>query len=164
MRKEQVGATTVDVDLWAKVFEGHRRALDMPARAAHAPGAIPARFGRRACLPEHEIERVLLAGVIRIGASLRGERDHLLSTQPAQATVVGDAPHAEIDVAVALVGVALRLQPDDQRDDLWDRLAGPREDVGGQHIEGGHVLYIEGGLLVGETIPGGPELARPPDA
>src|SRR4030081_3139221 len=131
MRIDQIGAAAMDVDLWAQMFQGHRRALDMPAWAAHAPGALPARFARRACLPEHEIERVLLAWVIRIGASLRGERHHLLAAQPAQAAVVGDTPHAEIDVAVALVGVALRLQPDNQGNDLRDRLAGPGEDVGG---------------------------------
>src|SRR5260370_38105803 len=107
----------------------------MPARAAHAPGTLPVRFVRRACLPEHEIERVLLSWVIRIGAPLGGQRDHLLTTQPAQATVVGDAPDAEIDVAVALVGMALRLEPDDQRDDFRDRLAGRRPDGGGRATE-----------------------------
>src|ERR1700704_707816 len=125
MRKDQVGAAAVHVDLWAQMFQGHRGAFDVPARAAHTPGTLPARFVRRARLPEQEIERVLLAWVIRIGASLPGQRDHLLPTQATQAAVVGDAPHAEIDVAIALVGMTLRLQPDDERDDLWDRLAGP---------------------------------------
>src|SRR5438552_11952727 len=130
MRIDQIAAAAVDVDLGAKVFQHHRRALDMPAGAAHAPGTLPAWLAKGAYLPEDEIERFLLARVIGICTSLRGQRDHLLKAQAAQATVIDDASDAEIDVTVALVGMALRLQLHDQRDDLRNRLAGPREDVG----------------------------------
>src|SRR2546430_15562523 len=148
MRVDQIGAATVDVDLRTQVLERHRRALDMPAGPAHAPGTFPARFAKGAYLPEDEIERVLLARVIWICPSLRGQRDHLRPAQPAQATVIGDASHAEIDVTVALVGMALRLQPYDERDDLRDRLAGSGEDIGSEHVEGRHVVHIDGGLFV----------------
>src|SRR5438132_12936771 len=134
----------------------------MPARPAHAPGTLPVWFARGAYLPEHEIERVLLARVIRICTSLRRERDHLLAAQPAQATVIGDTSHAEIDVALALVGMALRFQSHDQRDDLWNRLARSREDIGREHVEGRHVVNIEGRFFVSEAAQGGAEPSRPP--
>src|SRR5438067_7509040 len=109
VRIDQIGAAAMDIDLWAQMLQRHRRALDMPARPAHAPGTLPVWFARGAYLPEHQIERVLLARVLRICTSLRRERDHLLAAQPAQATVIGDTSDAEIDVALALVGMALRF-------------------------------------------------------
>src|SRR5260370_14625096 len=115
----------------------------MPARAAYPPGTLPARFIGRASLPEHEIERVLLPRVIRIGASLGGQPDHLLTTEPAQATIVRDAAHAEIDVALTLVGMALRLEPDDQLHDLRDRLACPGHHIGRQHVEGRQAVPLD---------------------
>src|SRR5260370_4673433 len=159
---DQVGTTTMDVDLRTKVFEGHRRALDVPAGTSIAPGTLPARFARNACLPEHEVERVLLAWILRIAAALGRELDHLLTTEPAEATVIDNASHPEIDVAVALVGVALRLEPGDQRDDLRNRLARFGEHVGGQHVESLHVALVEGGFLDRKPIPRGAELSRPP--
>src|SRR5205807_7834263 len=106
--KDQVGAAAVQVHLLAQVLQRHRRTLDVPARSPLTPRALPAGLVRRAGLPEHEIERVLLARVVRIGTVLRRQRDHLLATEPAEAAVVGDAAHAEIDMALSLVGVSLR--------------------------------------------------------
>src|SRR2546428_6222049 len=109
MWKDQVGAAAVHVNLVAQVGERHGRALDVPARASISPGTGPARVVGRAFLPEQEIERVLLAWVVRVGAAFGGEPDHLVATQAAQTSVVRDAPHPEVHVASTLVGVALCL-------------------------------------------------------
>src|SRR5437667_12562602 len=77
MRKDQVGAAAVHIDLLAEVFERHRRAFDVPAGAPVAPGAGPAGFGGGARLTEYEIQWVLLARIAWILATLRREI-HLL--------------------------------------------------------------------------------------
>src|SRR5699024_892247 len=41
VRKDQVLPAAVQVNRLAKVLAGHRAALNMPARAAVAPGAVP---------------------------------------------------------------------------------------------------------------------------
>src|SRR5439155_3193209 len=124
---------------------------------------FPARLVRRACLPEDEIERVLLTWVVWIGARLRRQRDHVLATQSAQAAVVGDTAHAEIDMALSLVSVSLRLEQAHQIDDLRYGLAGPGEHVWRPHVERSHVRLIEGGLLGRQPVPAGAQLASPPE-
>src|SRR3979411_3333262 len=121
MGENQVGAAAMHIHLLAQMLERHRRTLDVPARSPLAPGTLPARLVRRARLPEDEIERVLLARVIRISAALGRQLDHLLATEPAKAAIVGDTAHAEIDVALSPVGVALRLELAHQLDDLRNR-------------------------------------------
>ena len=46
VREDQVGAAAVDVEGLAEVAVRHGRALDVPARAARAPGALPRRLAR----------------------------------------------------------------------------------------------------------------------
>src|SRR5207244_4739608 len=107
MRKDQVGTAAVDINLVAQVGERHGRALDVPARASFSPGTGPARFVGRAFLPDQEIERVLLAGVVRVGAAFGGELDHLVATQAAQASVVGNAAHSKVHVATSVMAMAV---------------------------------------------------------
>src|SRR5260370_14685557 len=64
VREREVSPATMNVYLWAEVMYRHRAALDMPARTTGTPGARPCRFARSLRLPEHKIERVLLAGII----------------------------------------------------------------------------------------------------
>ena len=55
MRKDQVLATSVNINRLAEVLLGHRRAFDVPAGPALAPRRIPARqFGRRG-FPQDEV-------------------------------------------------------------------------------------------------------------
>src|SRR3546814_3885491 len=54
VRKDEVEAAAVDVEDLAEMFEGHGRALDVPARTPAAPGALPARLLRRARLRSEE--------------------------------------------------------------------------------------------------------------
>ena len=55
----------------AEVARRHGGALDVPARPARPPRAVPGRLARRLRLPEHEIERVALVRVIRAGCRAR---------------------------------------------------------------------------------------------
>ena len=75
--EDEVGAAAVDRELEAEQLLGHRRALDVPARPAVAPGARPERvLALLARLPEREVERRLLelggARPPRPGPSRRG--------------------------------------------------------------------------------------------
>src|SRR5919198_6071842 len=59
VREDQVLSAAVDVDALAKHLEDHRRALDVPARPARAPGAVPRGFAGFGPLPEREVAGVL---------------------------------------------------------------------------------------------------------
>jgi len=58
MGKDQVLAAAMDIEGVAEIFSTHRRALDMPARSARTPGAVPGRFARLRPLPQDEVHRV----------------------------------------------------------------------------------------------------------
>src|SRR5450759_529424 len=73
MRKDQIVATTVDIDLLAQVAQVHRRAFDVPTRSSLAPRTIPAWFAWLGRLPEGEIAFVLLL----LAARNAGARDGL---------------------------------------------------------------------------------------
>ncbi len=126
VRELQVGATAVDVELFTQQRARHRRALDVPARAALAPLGIPFDFVRLRFLgrlPQHEVQRIALAGV---------DVDALAGAQvvqrlAGQAAVVGEVTHGVINVAVfALVGQVLRLKRLDQRQHLRHVFGGAR--------------------------------------
>src|SRR5262245_58301266 len=63
MRKDEILAAAVQIERGPAVLHAHRRALDVPARAAGAPGARPGGLARLRRLPQREIERVVLAFV-----------------------------------------------------------------------------------------------------
>src|SRR6202012_5273382 len=117
--KDEVGPAAVDGEGGAQLPLGHHRALDVPRRAAGAPGRVPggvlALLGR---LPEGEVEAFLLeAGGARLLALV-----HVLGTAVGELAVVGEAADAEVDVAARLVGVAALDQVGDQLDDPVHRL------------------------------------------
>ena len=113
VRVDEVVAATVNVDGVAERAGRHHRALDVPARAARAPGARPARLARGRCLPEHEVERVPLARVVRIGAALSAQLDHGRVVEAAQPAVVRVDARVEEDPSVDRVGVAAVDEPRD---------------------------------------------------
>ena len=63
MRKLQVLATAVDIEMRAEQFAGHGRTLQMPARTTAPPGRRPGRLALLGAFPQDEIERVMLAGI-----------------------------------------------------------------------------------------------------
>ena len=106
----------------AQLGLGHRRALDVPAGPARAPGRVPAGvLAVLVRLPEGEVERVLLE---RVRARLLA-LVHVLGAAVGELAVAAEAADAEVDVAAGLVGVAGLDQVGDQRDDPGDRLASP---------------------------------------
>ena len=67
--EDQVGAAAVDLEVHAEDLLGHRRALDVPARAPAAPGRVPGGvLALLARLPEREVlGRLLeLGGVVAL--------------------------------------------------------------------------------------------------
>ena len=96
--EDEVDAAAVDREVGAELLLGHRRALDVPARAARAPRASPRRCPPPPCcaLPEREVERVLLQ---RGGAGLLA-LVHLLGVAVGELAVAVEAADAEVDVAV----------------------------------------------------------------
>ena len=55
VREAEVVTAPVDVELFAEVVHGHRRALDVPARPARAPRRVPRGFARFGGLPQGEV-------------------------------------------------------------------------------------------------------------
>ena len=142
----QVVAAGVDLEADAEHLLGHRRALDVPARAPAAPGRVPGGvLALLLGLPEREVERILLA----IGAFDPLALVHVVDRAMAQRAVVGVRAHAEVDVAVDRVGRAVVEQGLDQVLDRLDRLGGQRLAIGPPQAQA---------LGVGEVVRG--HLAR----
>ena len=69
VREDQVDAAGVDVDRRsAEQPQRHRRALDVPARAARADAGIPGRLARLGRLPQHEVAGVFLLVLVGVDA------------------------------------------------------------------------------------------------
>ena len=103
VRKFEVHAAAVDVEVFAEGLRAHHRAFDVPAGAAFAPGAVPRRLTGFCRFPQDEVERVFFGFV---------HRDALAGAQVVQAAVgefavIGEAAHGVVNVAVIRgIGVA----------------------------------------------------------
>jgi hypothetical protein len=147
VREAQVDAAAVDVEGVAEVLAGHRRALEVPARAAGAEGGRPRRRRRLVglvALPQREVAGVALAarvGVLGV--------DHVVDLLVGQGAVVGPAAHVEVDVTAAVgggVGVAALDQGGHQLDHLG-HVPGRAGLVGrGQHPERRERLEVSSSL------------------
>ncbi len=138
----------------------HRRALDVPARAAHAPRRIPGRLAGLGALPEHEIERVALR-LVDLDARAGAQVLELLAGELA---VRREARDRVVDVAVrADVGVAARDQPADHRDDLGDVRGRARLVVRLLEADRGEVLVHRRDEARGERLDRLAALARAVD-
>ncbi len=126
----------MDLERPAEVLLGHRRALDVPARAAASPRRLPPRvLARLRRLPEREVTRVLLQ-VARL------LRDHVVEVRAREDAVLGEPRDAEVDVAARLVREAAVDELLDQRHDLGDRLGGERLRVRPSEAERTGVLEV----------------------
>ncbi|CAM5223283.1 hypothetical protein CDEF62S_04092 [Castellaniella defragrans] len=136
MRELQVRAPAMDVERHAQQAAAHGRTFDMPARAPRAIGGIPARVGRffgLRGLPEHEIQRILLAR--RHRHSLPGAQ--VVQRLARQLAVAGKLAHGEIHVAVgALIGQPLGRQGGDDLQHARHMLRGAGFGIGRLHPQG----------------------------
>jgi len=146
VRELQVDAAGMDVDGVAQVGGGHRRAFDMPARAAAAPGRFPAGQVVAGWLPQHEIAGVaLVRGHLDAGAG-----QHFVRVAPRQLAVAVEGGDREQHVAFGGIGVPGLDQPLDHGDDLRDMGGGFGLDVRRRHAQCGHVVAVGGGEAVGD--------------
>jgi hypothetical protein len=76
--EDQVAATAVEVHGGPELPQRQGRALDVPPGAARSPQRLPRRLALGRGLPQHEVERVPLVGVVDLAAALGRERQHLL--------------------------------------------------------------------------------------
>jgi len=159
VRELQVDAAGVDVDGGAQVRLGHRRALDVPARTAAAPGRVPAGQVVGGRLPQHEVAGIAL---VRRHFDTRAGQ-HVVRVAARELAVAGEAGHREQHVAFRGIGMAVGDQALDHRDDLRDVLGCLRLDVGRElaiDTQRGHVLAVGGGVLVGDRGDRGAEFLR----
>jgi hypothetical protein len=157
VREREVDPAAVDVELEAQQRLGHRRALDVPAGPARAPGRLPrgVLVGLRA-LPEREVERVLLA----VGTLDALALVHLVHVAVRERAVLGQGAHAEVHVAVRGVGVAALHQRADQVDDLRQELRGERLVVGAAEAEPPGVGDVVRGHLARQLLRAAPRGPR----
>ena len=102
VRKSQVEPAPVDVELLAEIARRHRRAFDVPSRAARAPGRIPAgrrRLGVFRALPKGEVAWASLSA--RIGV---GRVRHVVRALPGEFPVGGPGSGVEVDIRSAIRG------------------------------------------------------------
>ena len=127
VRERKILSAAVDVDGLAEVLLGHRRALDVPSRSAHAPRRLPSDFGFLfAGLPQREVQRILLDLTYRdAGAALK-----IVDVLSRQFAVFRELASRIIDVAVRLISVALVYQGLNELYDLRDVLRDLRMHVG----------------------------------
>ena len=101
------------------------RALDVPARPSRTPARLPGRLVGQRGLPQDEVQRVALVGVVGMAAVLCRQLQHVVPAVAADAPELGEGGHAEVDGAARLVGVAAVERGPDQRQDLGDGRGGP---------------------------------------
>ena len=119
VREHEVDAAAVDVELHAQQRLGHRRALDVPARPAAAPGRVPGGvLALLPRLPQREVQRIFLQRCALDALALI----HLVQVAARQLAVPVHGSNPEVHVAGGHVGGVRVDQPLDQLDDVRDVL------------------------------------------
>ena len=150
MRELQVGATAMNIKTLAQGLATHGRALDVPARATLAVGAVPLgviRLLRLGRFPQHKVQRIILA-VIH-GNPLAGTQ--VIQRLARELAVAWKLAHRIVHIAIArLVGQALGFELTDQAEHLWHVLGCTRLQCGGLDAEFGDVQMHGFDHLVGQ--------------
>ena len=118
VREGQVKTARVNVDRGSEVLVDHRRALDVPARTAFAPGCLPRRLTRLCSLPDCEVHRIFLDLADRDTRTGLQIFERLVR----QLAVLGEGLGAEVNVTV-LGNVCVTLV-DQSLDDVDDGIHG----------------------------------------
>ena len=119
----------------------------MPAGPARPPGALPGGLPRLGLLPEGEVGRRSLPFGGRASLPLHG-----VDRAVGEFAVVGVTGDVKVDVAVGGIGTALGDQPLDEGDDRADVLGRLRHLVDRRHAEGGEIVEVVAGHLLGELL------------
>ena len=155
MRKDQVGAAAVNVDLVAERRLDHGGALDVPAGAPASPGTVPADLVVRGELPEGEVPRVALLRVhLHAGAGL----DAQVLRASGQAAVVGEVGHREVDALRGGIGDAAVDEMLHRRHDVGHGAGDRGVLVGMAHAQAVEHVEIGPRLLLGvfeRVLPNG---------
>ena len=130
VREDKVLAATVNINTLFKVSHRHCAALDVPARPACSPRAVPGGLSGLLGFPESEVPGVFLR-FVHLDASA-GQQIFRAAT--AEFAVVVIASYTEIYIAVNIVRIALRFQRFNHVNDCGDFGSSPRVSVRGQDI------------------------------
>ena len=88
MRENQILTARVNVDhIAAEAFASHARTFNMPARITHAPRRFPFHDVRLIGLPEHEVGRMLLVGLIFVADASAGSGHQTIQSIAAQFSI-----------------------------------------------------------------------------
>src|SRR4029453_14549451 len=104
--KDEIFAAAVNVERRAEVFHRHRGALDVPARPAGPPRALPRGLPGLGGLPEREVAGIALA-LVHLDAGPREQIVEVLAREP---SVGWKASDRELDIALDRMGVARAAQ------------------------------------------------------
>ncbi len=148
MGKDDVLAAAVDVNPVAEELAGHGAALDVPARPAFSPGAVPGRLAGLRLFPEDEVHRVFLG----LGGLDPRAGHHLVGAAPGQLAVIDHFSDSKKDVAADRIPVAFIDKALRHGDDFRYGLGGFGGEVRAQVIERVHVLEVPGGVLFRELF------------
>ena len=151
--EDEVVTPSVDIQRRAQLGGREHRALDVPTGTPRPPGRRPARLAAPRWLPEDEVERSPLARVVRVGAALSREAQHLLRAEPGEVPVPGQLGDLEIDPAVHRVGHAGIRDPRDPVNHGGNVLAGIGRRIHRQDVDGAHVPVEVADHLVGQLPP-----------
>ena len=143
MRKDQIPTAAMNIYRRTEMLANHRRALQMPARAAPPPGAVPAGLVIRGRFPQHKVAGVAL--VVRDLNARAGQ--HVGQRPPRQAPVVRHRLDGEQHMARRLVGVLPGDQRLNEREHGADVLRCARLKARRQGVQGGHIFAILVGKL-----------------
>ena len=158
VRKDEILAARVNVDSLAQMLARHGAALNMPAGAAGAVGAVPIGLAGLCRLPHGKICRVLLQIVLQCMAQAAVTAFQLIQIQVRELAIFLKLARTEINIAVfGHIAVAF---PDNIRHDgeyLFNMLGGARTHGGRQHIQALAVLQefrliAAGHLLHGDAL------------
>ena len=155
MRKDQVESTAVDVERLAQQAAAHRRALDVPAGASLAPGAVPGRFARLGRFPEREV-----GGGAFLGRGLATFALQRIDGAIGQLAVFAVPGHVEEHVAIDFVGKAPVDQRLRQGNDVVHRFGRLGHLVDLIDSQAGQILQIVFGVLPGHLRHRDAALAR----
>jgi hypothetical protein len=89
VRKDEVAAAAMDIDVKVQMLNSYDRAFDVPTGPAEPPRPGPGRFAGRGGRPENKVERIPFVGIISMVATLDGDWEHLIAWRVDQLAVLG---------------------------------------------------------------------------